>query len=150
MTDYPGKPGPKPARKATGARSDLKAPRHLSTPAKRIWRRLYASAGEAGLLADLDADLLAMVASDLAFMQLAMAQLGDSLTKADAAHKDTPRKNPLWVIYCQSRDRAFAGLRELGMSPAARAQRNIELSEGAPELEEMQWLVEDSTIDHEW
>lgn len=143
-------PGPKPSTKRTGAQNALKVPRHLSKDAKRIWRRLYGVLDDAGLLAGLDGDLLAMTAADLAFMELAYNQLGEELTTADAAHKGTPRKHPLWTIYCQARDRAFIGLRELGMSPAARAQRNIEIDDGAALVPAFGWAVAADDSRHQW
>lgn len=135
-------PGPKPASKRTGGRNAMKPPKHLSTDAKRVWRRLYAALNTAGLVRDLDADMLAMTAADVAFMELAYTKLGEELTQADAAHKGTPRKSPLWTVYCQARDRAFAGLRELGMTPGVRAQRNM-VSEDVPQdiNQLLDWVV---------
>ena len=144
-------PGPKPAVKRTGGRNALKPPRHLTKDAKRVWRRLYAALDAAGLVKDLDADLLAMTAADVAFMELAYTQLGEELTQADAAHKGTPRKSPLWTVYCQARDRAFSGLRELGMTPGVRAQRNITPEEEPTSIRDLlNWAVAEDDKRHQW
>lgn len=115
-------PGPKPRERAIGLQQAGKVrPPKLSPAARRIWRELAPELEEAKILTPRDALTLGIACEVGAFAQKAAADLhAEGLTAVDAAHKDTERRSPTWVVFTQAAAQWLAYAGALGLSPKAR------------------------------
>ena len=114
-------PGPKPRDRVTARQPGKVKPPKLSTEARRIWRQLAPELEDANLLAPRDAVTLGIACEVGAFAQQAAATLhAEGLVTTDAAHKDTERRSPTWVVFTQAAAQWLAYAGALGLSPKAR------------------------------
>jgi P27 family predicted phage terminase small subunit len=73
------------------------------------------------LLTQRDALTLGIACEVGAFAQAAAATLhAEGVTTTDAAHKDTERRSPTWVVFTQAAAQWLAYAGALGLSPKAR------------------------------
>lgn len=115
-------PGPKPGGRATAPAGTVTAPSGLSTAAQELWEQLAPDLERGQLLAGQDAMTLAIACEVGAFVQEAAKALHDNgLVTLDAAHKDTERRSPHWVVFQQAAATWLAYAGHLGLSPKARA-----------------------------
>lgn len=129
-------PGPKPKRRAEAQTGTVRQPK-LSPAARRVWRQLAPLLDEAQLIDGRDALTLAIACETAAFVQQAAAQLHrDGLTSQDAAHKDTERRSPTWVVFQQAAQTWLAYAGHLGLSPKARAALRADTYSPASEFEQ--------------
>ena len=114
-------PGPKP-RGRVGVRQTGKVrPPKLSPEARRIWRQLAPELEQSKVLTPRDALTLGIACEVGAFAQQAAADLHEQgLVTTDAAHKDTERRSPTWVVFTQAAAQWLAYAGALGLSPKAR------------------------------
>lgn len=113
-------PGPKPRTAAPAG--TVTAPRGLSPAARRLWKQLAPELDKSELLAGADVVTLAIACEVGAFVQEASKALHDNgLVTTDAAHKDTERRSPHWVVFQQAAATWLAYAGHLGLSPKARA-----------------------------
>lgn len=113
-------PGPKPRGAAPAG--TVTAPRGLSPAARKLWKQLAPDLEKAELLAGADAVTLGIACEVGAFVQEAAKALHDGgLVSLDAAHKDTERRSPHWVVFQQAAATWLAYAGHLGLSPKARA-----------------------------
>ena len=128
-------PGPKPKRRAETQAGTVKAPK-LSPAARRLWRQLAPELEKAKLLDNRDALTLGIACEVGAFVQEAAAQLHrDGLTSQDAAHKDTERRSPTWVVFQQAAQTWLAYANHLGLSAKARAALKVDTYDPVDEFE---------------
>lgn len=114
-------PGPKPSWGRVSATAGNVDPPELSTEARRLWRQLAPELEDAKLLKPLDAVTLGIACEVGAFAQQAAATLhAEGLVTTDAAHKDTERRSPTWVVFTQAAAQWLAYAAALGLSPKAR------------------------------
>jgi len=119
----PRKPrsGATPGPRDRAARAGEVKPPKLSPAARRIWRQLAPDLEESELLTQRDALTLGIACEVGAFVQAAAATLhAEGLTTTDAAHKDTERRSPTWVVFTQAAAQWLAYAGALGLSPKAR------------------------------
>lgn len=119
-------PGPKP-RGRVGARQEKTVrPPKLSPAARRIWRQLAPDLEQSKVLTQRDALTLGIACEVGAFAQAAAATLHtEGLTTTDAAHKDTERRSPTWVVFTQAAAQWLAYAGALGLSPKARESLTV-------------------------
>ena len=129
-------PGPKPRVRAAPTVGKVRPPK-LSTAARRIWRQLAPELEESKLLTPRDALTLGIACEVGAFAQQAAADLhADGLTTTDAAHKDTERRSPAWVVFTQAAATWLAYAGALGLSPKARETLSVKPPSAGDEYEE--------------
>lgn len=130
-------PGPKPRDGENLRQVGKIRPPKLSTAARRIWRQLAPELEQAKILTPRDALTLGIACEVGAFVQQAAADLhADGLVTIDAAHKDTERRSPTWVVFTQAAAQWLAYAGALGLSPKARESLNVREPTPADEFEE--------------
>ena len=131
-----GNPGKRPLnkREPKPAANKPYMPRELSDGGRRVWRRLAGKLHAAGLLADIDADALAM------YCELhARWTEAERAIQANGLTVMTPNGYLVQSPYVSIANRALADmralLREFGMTPASRSAISIERPQEESEFE---------------
>lgn len=128
-------PGPKPRGRVAVQPGKVRPPR-LSTEARRLWRRLAPELEDANVLTPRDAVTLAIACEVGAFAQQAAATLhSEGLTTLDAAHANTERRSPTWVVFTQAAAQWLAYAGALGLSPRAREALTVKEASPGDEYE---------------
>ena len=120
-------PGPKPRDRVGVRQSGTVHPPKLSPAARRIWRQLAPDLEKSKVLTPRDALTLGIACEVGAFAQQAAADLhAQGLVTTDAAHKDTERRSPTWVVFTQAAAQWLAYAGALGLSPKARETLTVQ------------------------
>ena len=131
-------PGPKPRGRVGVRPAGTVRPPKLSPEARRIWRQLAPELEQSKVLTTRDAMTLGIACEVGAFAQQAAADLhSEGFVTTDAAHKDTERRSPTWVVFTQAAATWLAYAGALGLSPKARETLTEQRGSGpADEFEE--------------
>ena len=120
-------PGPKPRGRGGVRQAGKVQPPKLSPAARRIWRQLAPDLEKSKVLTPRDALTLGIACEVGAFAQQAAAELhAQGLVTTDAAHKDTERRSPTWVVFTQAAAQWLAYAGALGLSPKARETLTVQ------------------------
>jgi P27 family predicted phage terminase small subunit len=103
------------------ADNDPRMPADLPAPARRVWRRVMAEMGAAGVIRAADADVLRVYCECVARYEEASVLLARSSPLIRGARTGELVKNPLHQIVRDLGDQVRVLARELGLSPSARA-----------------------------
>ena len=139
-------PGPKPRGRVGVRQAGKVQPPKLSPAARRIWRQLAPDLEQSKVLTTRDALTLGIACEVGAFAQQAAAELhAQGLVTTDAAHKDTERRSPTWVVFTQAAAQWLAYAGALGLSPKAREGLTVQAGY-SPSDEYERYLAEGASL----
>ena len=99
-----------------------KMPKHLDQRARREWRRLAPLLERMRVLTEADGIALSALCADVSIME----QTQESISKSGLLTKNQKtghiHQNPLLQVLATTTDRVMRGLREFGLTPAARSR----------------------------
>lgn len=115
-------------------------PDGMTAEAVAVWTRVLADYGEAGVIMAVDADGFRIYCEAVARYDHAAALLADSGPLVRGARSGDLIKNPLHQIVRDNAELVRSLARELGLTPAARANLHVQASEADDSV--ARWLAQ--------
>ncbi|CAN5671081.1 phage terminase small subunit P27 family [soil metagenome] len=110
-------------------------PREMSAKAKAVWRRVLRAMAATELITEADRDILRTYCEAVALYERDVALLAAAMPLLAGARNKELVRNPLHQIVRDDRDAIRLLARELGLSPSARANLQVQAGGFMPDID---------------